>query len=93
MYTNPVLADFNESRCDTMFNNITVTAGDIISAINSLDDSVKSGPNLVPPAFIKRCPPIGGLVLTLLNKWKTAYLYPMFKKGDKQNVEYRSISI
>ena len=104
VYSHPALVDLAESDCDIVLDTITVTASDDNSMIYILDDSVKSGPDLVPPYLSKRCPQLVEPLLALFNRslsectfpnaWKTAYLYPIHKKGNKQDVEnYRPTSI
>ena len=103
-YSNPALVNLAESDCDIVLDNLTVTASDVNSVIHSLDDSVKSGPDLVPPYLLKHCPQLVEPLLVLFNRslselsfpiaWKTAYIYPIHKKGNKQDIEnYRPISI
>ena len=77
---------------------------ELISALSQLYDNVKSGPDIIPLYFLKRCIP--SLVQPILlrfnkslasgifpSKWKSSF-FPIFKSGDKNNVEnYRPICI
>lgn len=72
--------------------------------INSLDITKSTGPDGIPPMFIKKCATYLHIPLTIIynkstqygifpDKWKTGYVVPIFKSGDKHNVEnYRPIT-
>ena len=78
---------------------------ELISALSRLDDNVKSGPEGIPPYFIKRLkfsllPPLSKLYNKCLSVgrfpdiWKESYILPIHKEGDKSDVSnYRPISI
>ena len=54
---------------------------------SSLHTSSSDTPRLLGPCFFYL------ISRTFPNRWKTAYLYPISKKRDKQNVENYTISI
>ncbi|CAF4919102.1 unnamed protein product [Pieris macdunnoughi] len=85
-------------------STVSVTHAKVEKLIRKLDLSKGGGPDLLPPVFIVNC--ASGLVvpLTIIFQrslsegivpkiWKRAYITPVFKKGDRSNVEnYRPIS-
>ena len=78
---------------------------ELVSALSKLDDNVKSGPDQIPSYIFKRYIPSLAKPILLLyskslktgifpSKWKSSFIFPIFKLGDKNNVEnYRPISI
>ena len=84
---------------------IQIDFGELILSLRKLDDNVKSGPDQIPPFFLRRCiPSLAKPILQLFNKslstgifpssWKNSYIYPIYKSGDKAEVQnYRPISI
>ena len=79
-YSNPALVDLAESDCDIVLDIITVTASDVNSVIHSLDDSVKSDPDLVPPYLLKRCPQlVGHCLFSLIDPYLSVH-FPLHGK-------------
>lgn len=82
-----------------------VTSEEVHKLINNLKSSMASGIDDIPDYIIKRCAPL--FVTPLLDicnaslitgrfpeNFKTAKVCPIFKKGEKQNIEnYRPISL
>ena len=75
------------------------------SIIASLENNVNSGPDKIPPYFVKKCwsaieKPVSIIFNNILssgyfpNMWKFSYILPIFKNGDKHDIKnYRPISI
>lgn len=84
-------------------SDCTVTIGDIISKLKSLDSRKSAGPDKVPPIFLVNCMhtlsyPIHKLFSKSLSSgvfpdlWKFSLLTPIFKKGNMRDVKnYRPI--
>ena len=67
----------------TILDSIPVTASDVNSVICSLDDSVKLGPDLIPPYFLNKS--LRLLILCLLSLINL-YLSTHFRKPGKQPI-------
>jgi hypothetical protein len=86
-------------------NTIDLTLSKVFTEISNLPPSFSSGPDGVPPFIIKKCAftlsiPILKLFKLSLNQgvfpsfWKYSYIQPIFKSGDRQNIEnYRGVSL
>lgn len=105
----PVIPDdliphFN-SDINLDLSQIHIDIKDIIGGIKSLEPKTSSGPDKIPPIFLKNCAHSLSVPLNILfNKslstgsfpqiWKLSYLTPVFKSGDQSFVEnYRPICI
>lgn len=98
------LASANTQTSGLILPNVTVNSVCIIAAASNLKASTSLGPDGIPSLFLKKC--IDSLVvplemifnLSLSSKafpscWKTAYMFPVHKKGDRKNIDnYRGIS-
>ncbi|KAJ8723720.1 hypothetical protein PYW07_007700 [Mythimna separata] len=85
-------------------STISVCPNIVFKLLKNLDPSKSGGPDLIPPIFIINCAkslvaPICLLFERSLKEgivpkiWKSAFITPVFKKGDKSNIEnYRPIS-
>ncbi|CAK1580774.1 unnamed protein product [Parnassius mnemosyne] len=85
-------------------SSIHVSDKGILKLLQGLDISKSGGPDHIPPIFIINCAkslvkPISILFKRSLTEgivpqvWKSAFITPVFKKGDKSNVgNYRPIS-
>lgn len=92
-------------RCLVDDSDIVLSIDDIRGAIKSIDVSKSSGPDIIAPIIFKNCEESFVSVLhALFSKslregvfpacLKKVYVRPIFKKGDKANVEnYRSVSL
>jgi hypothetical protein len=84
---------------------VVFSESDIERGIDLLDDSKGAGPDRLPPLLIKKCKSVLSRVLMKMfnasvesglfpTLWKTSYIIPVFKKGDKSDVSnYRPICI
>lgn len=81
------------------FTHIEVDESMIMRAMNQLKAACTVGPDGIPPILLKQCAVsmvvplqrIFGLSLTsgkFPTLWKSAFLFPVHKKGDKMCVEY-----
>lgn len=81
-----------------------VSESDVLNIISSLNESVSSGPDGLPPIFLKKC--ASGIVKPLTQlfnwsltsgvfpeKWKLSFLKPIFKAGRRNDIRnYRGIA-
>lgn len=87
--------------------NMDVFAVDVqmvLSVMSKTKSSFSPGPSVIPSAVLKKCSDILAAPLSLLFNlslrqqkfpalWKRSTMFPVFKKGDKRNVEnYRGIT-
>ena len=84
---------------------VTFTEDNILSVINKLKPNLSSGPDCLPPVFFKNLKlclagPLSIVFNQLIsvgavpNKWKSAIIVPVFKKGPAGDVaNYRPISL
>lgn len=92
-------------RYNLTLSRINVSYADILASIRKLDTSKGPGPDGIPAIFVRNCAEELCIPLSIIfNKslstgnfpqiWKTAYIIPIFKSGDKTKCEnYRPISI
>ncbi|XP_058449397.1 uncharacterized protein LOC131429340 [Malaya genurostris] len=91
--------------CDIIsLGNIQFTCEEIIFALKKLKSSTSTGPDGIPAIILKRCANALCVPLKIIfNKslsqgifpqcWKKSYMFPVFKKGNKQDVaNYRGIT-
>ena len=88
-----------------ILNNITVSKNGVLNLLKNIKTNKATGPDNIPGALLKLCASELHEVFTIffqysLNQgqipddWKRAHIFPLFKKGDKSNVEnYRPISL
>jgi hypothetical protein len=88
-----------------LIQNLSLAIDDVFEAISNLDIKKGPGPDLLPPVFLYNC--INNLCSPLTHifnrslstgifpdLWKTAFLIPIHKKGDKTIVDnHRGIAI
>ena len=43
------LGDLSESDCDSLLDGFSITSKELVTTIRNLDDSLNSGPDLIPP--------------------------------------------
>lgn len=98
------LASRNVPLLNNTLSRISVDDSMLESAFSKLKSSSSVGPDGIPALILKKCAvgllsPLRHLFGLSLSKgvfpslWKTAYIFPVHKKGDKRNVEnYRGIS-
>lgn len=91
--------------CDNLNSEFVISDSDLELALNKLGDGVSPGTDNLPEIFLKKCGNcLKGPLLFLFNSsisngtfpdiWKRSYITPIFKAGDKTEVEnYRPISI
>ena len=85
--------------------NITVSQAGVLKLLQNIKVDKATGPDGIPGNILKLCAPELAKVFTLLfqasldqgvvpSDWKTANIVPVFKKGDKSQVEnYRPMPI
>ena len=93
------------SADDSTLHHITVSKSGVLKLLLGIDDSKATGPDGIPGKFLKSCAHELHEVFTIFfqksldlgeipEDWKSANIFPLFKKGDKGNVEnYRPISL
>ena len=86
-------------------NSITVSKNGVLKLLLGINESKATGPDDIPGKLLKSCAHELHEVFTILfqksldlgeipDDWKIAHIFPLFKKGDKCNVEnYRPISL
>lgn len=86
-------------------SNLWFDCNEIQEALQSLDETKGPGPDKIPAIFIKKCsqsltPPLQMIFNSSITQgrcptlWKTSYVIPVFKAGDKSTVtNYRPISL
>ena len=86
-------------------NNITVSKKGVLNLLKNINPDKATGPDNIPGMLLKLCAFELHETFTIffqnsLNQgqipddWKTAHIFPLFKKGDKSNAEnYRPISL
>jgi hypothetical protein len=90
---------------ETALTDILISREEITSSLQSLDINKGSGPDMIPPAFLKNtADSVSKHLLPLFNAslsrgvyptcYKLANVTPVFKSGDRSDISnYRSISI
>lgn len=85
--------------CDMLCFDVLYVDSELVeSAIKKLKFSNTAGPDGIPPCLLKKCsaefiPPLLKLFnLSLGNgtfpeKWKSSYMFPIYKKGDKRTLQ------
>lgn len=85
--------------------SINLIIDDVLFGLNALDANKGSGPDHIPPLFLKNCSDeLAKPLLFIFQKslllgqfpcrWKTSYITPVFKSGSRKNIEnYRGIAI
>ena len=98
------LATANVPEGNVMLGDLIVQNENILTAMRKLKSSLTPGPDGIPAIVLKKCIP--GLLQPLRHLfqlslstgtfpsfWKSAFVFPVYKKGDKSNAEnYRGIS-
>jgi hypothetical protein len=94
-----------ESQVNLQLGGFNIELCDVFNEIRGMEPKMSSGPDGVPPVFIKGAMRGLSFPLYLLfnrsltegifpTKWKHSFLVPIFKSGDKQDVtNYRPICI
>ncbi|CAK1596057.1 unnamed protein product [Parnassius mnemosyne] len=92
-------------RCECSMPDVLFSQRSIRKALLSLDIQKSSGPDGIPSIVLRTCAPELAPVLTRLfrysysqgvvpNSWKTAFVHPIPKKGDRSDPSnYRPIAI
>lgn len=103
--TVPVFTFQDFEECSENEINFSISRSEIISAVKNLSDNVFPGTDTFPEIFVKKCcDSLINPLFILYNRslgsgtvpcvWKKSFVTPIYKAGDKSNVEnYRPISI
>ncbi|KAJ8717226.1 hypothetical protein PYW08_005625 [Mythimna loreyi] len=106
-FQNPdsiVIPSRENNNSVTSISTIEISHEEVLKLMKSLDLTKAGGPDSIPPIFIVSCAvslvdPVCILFKRSVSEgivprvWKSAYITPVFKKGDRSNVEdYRPIS-
>lgn len=87
------------------FNSCCFTSSDVYKALTSLPLKYSSGPDGVPSFILKKCAASLAIPLSMLFnrslssgvfplKWKSSFVFPIFKSGDRSNVaNYRGVCV
>ena len=104
VYTDYDLAEEPSIMNEAVLLEFELNKEDLLSYINNLDDNFNPGPDSIPASFIKNCSSSFQYpLLRLFNQslksgvfpdvWKTSFVYPVFKSGDRSSVtNYRPMS-
>ena len=99
-----VLPNLGESHCEPA-PDIVVTENGVLKLLKNLNLNKASGPDQISSRFLKTMSSSIAPVLTILfqasinqgkipDDWKTAYVRPLFKKGDRAKASnYRPVSL
>lgn len=105
VYDNSKVSTTNNNKSKCLISNFSVTLEDVKESIRKLPPKKSCGPDLIPPYVVKGCADVLAVPLHILfnlsltkkvfpKKWKVARVCPIFKSGDKRQVEnYRPVSI
>lgn len=108
VYCDPIVAD-RENCCSFLDNincdiPLNISLSDILAAIDRLNVKLGCGPDDLPAILLIKCKFVFARILYILynlsissgrypEAWKQSYVFPIFKSGDKSNIEnYRPIS-
>ena len=91
----------DEVQVNNILFSMQIDEQELLTALNSLDDGVKSGPDDIPPYFVKRLrysllKPLLILFNSSLSRgifpeiWKNSFVFPIFKEGDKNDASIYS---
>lgn len=107
VYEPPSLGCLPEAAENTRtdFNKLSLSPDEVRKGIDKMNPSKGPGPDGIPPSFLKDvatslCVPLSLIFNESLSSgifpslWKISHVTPIFKKGDKSEVEnYRSVVI
>lgn len=99
----PILEPTHYCNSNLIFS-VSVTIDIVFHKLSALSNSFFSGPDEIPPYFLKHCSPSLAFPISLLYnlslasatfplQWKSAFVVPLFKSGDRSDIQnYRPIS-
>ena len=99
-----MLPDLGEAHCEAA-SDIVVTENGVLKLLKNLNPNKASGPDQISSRFLKAmsspiAPVLTSLFQASINQgqipddWKTAYVTPLFKKGDRAKASnYRPVSL
>jgi hypothetical protein len=109
VYQNPIkfnidnLSHIQDQK--VLISDIQITEKEILDAIDELDSKKGSGPDSIPPKFLKNTKfAISKILFKIFNlsldsgifydSWKTSFITPIFKCGNRSQISnYRGIAI
>ena len=82
---------------EILLSELQLNQESLRSIIASLENNVNSGPDQIPPYFVKKCwsaieKPVSIIFNNILSSgyfpsmWKCSYILPIFKNGDKHDL-------
>ena len=105
VFVNEQLEEPDEVQVNDILIFMQIDEQELMHALYNIDDNVKSGPDGIPPYFVKRhrfslLKPLLKLFYNsscrgiILKLWKTSFVFPIFKEGNKNDASnYRPVSI
>lgn len=96
--------DYMQNCSKVEFNIIPIDMDKIIQYMSTLHDDFSSGPDGIPPIVLKNCRSILAFPLSYIFQlsinsgifpdiWKSAFIKPVFKKGDKIDINKITIDL
>ena len=103
--SNATLPDGRNLTNDNILQSIVITEKDVLDQLQILDTNKANGPDDISPKLLKKAArPLSKILQYIFNlslqsstfpeEWKKANVIPVYKKGDKSNINnYRPVSL